>query len=361
MRLHLLAVWRSGSPQDQGGPKAVLRDAPATALSRFFRRKARWFHGGALAPTPLALTLGPASPGTPACAARLASGRRCAWRRADRRGSSSGSSSSSHWRPGFLAGHFGPGSRSWSHSSSCPCCCCCCSLRCLAFACLRALQGPSGVRCLPSQSFFLRPRAEQHQGLKLSLFLFRAFLGPGQSLGHGSLYRAWRLRILRRGDTFLGRHSCKLNCQLFCTVSRRSNARRFGEGGLSQPGRGPRGTASSCQGLVAKGTRSHKRERERGVRMASSWKEEVLERSRGDKGDAPGQDQEDMGRATGGASPELPRRRTGACLACLIAGLLLLLLLLPSPPCACTSESHMTPDASEDVTDHKPEQLCQQL
>ena len=263
MRLHLLAVWRSGSPQDQGGPKAVLRDAPATALSRFFRRKARWFHGGALAPTPLALTLGPASPGTPACAARLASGRRCAWRRADRRGSSSGSSSSGHWRPGFLAGHFGPGSRSWSHSSSCPCCCCCCSLRCLAFACLRALQGPSGVRCLPSQSFFLRPRAEQHQGLKLSLFLFRAFLGPGQSLGHGSLYRAWRLRILRRGDTFLGRHSCKLNCQLFCTVSRRSNARRFGEGGLSQPGRGPRGTASSCQGLVAKGTRSHKRERER--------------------------------------------------------------------------------------------------
>ena len=152
-----------------------------------------------MGPTPLALTLGPASPGTLACAApRLASGRRRAWR-ADRRGSSSGSSSSSHWRPG---GHFGPGGRSWSHSSSCPCCCCCCcccSLRCLAFACLHAFQGPSGIRCLPSQSFFLRPRAEQHQGLELSLFLFRAFVAPGQSLGQRSLYRAWLLRILRRG------------------------------------------------------------------------------------------------------------------------------------------------------------------
>lgn len=48
------------------------------------------------------------------------------------------------------------------------------------------------------------------------------------------------------------------------------------------------------------------------------------------------------------------------CLLGLLARLLLLLLLPPSPLRACTGTTHMTPDVSEDVTDHKPEQLCQQ-
>jgi hypothetical protein len=95
--------------------------------------------------------------------------------------------------------------------------------------------------------------------------------------------------------------------------------------------------------------------------MGSSWKEEVLERSRGTKAMHQGRTRRTWDGPQGEhlrIAPEEDRCLLGLfdCWPAPAASAAALTAMRMHP-----SESHMTLDASEDVTDHKPEQLCQQL